>query len=342
MKYTRRDLSRLAAGWPDGLRAVLVYGPDAGHVGETAEEIARGVVDDLSDPFRATELAAGTLRDDPAALLDAAAALSLTGGSRLVRARGATDALAPRFADLAAAPAVEAATVVEAGPLNPRSALRVLFERASNMAALACYGDSGEGLEAFARRTLEELGARPDREAVAFLAERLGGDRRMTRSELEKLATMAGPGGAIGVADAALAIGDSGALALDDIAFAAAGGDAAGLERGLARAWADGEAPVRVLRAAAGHFQRLHRTAVETAAGAALPDAMKALRPPVFFARRNAFAAQARAWTPPRLEAGLARLAEAERLCKSTGRPDRAVCGQTLIGLCLSASRRRR
>src|SRR2546423_1790242 len=79
---------------PD-VRAVLLYGPDAGLVRERAESIARTVCPDLHDPFRVADLAAAVLVADPARLVDEAAQISLMGGRRVVRVREAGDALAP-------------------------------------------------------------------------------------------------------------------------------------------------------------------------------------------------------------------------------------------------------
>ena len=80
------------------IRSVLLYGPDEGLVRERAEAVARSVCPDLRDPFRVADLTAGVLAADPARLADEAAQLSLTGGRRVVRVRGAGDALAKLFA----------------------------------------------------------------------------------------------------------------------------------------------------------------------------------------------------------------------------------------------------
>jgi len=342
MKFQQRDLPKLLSNRPKGLRGVLVYGPDAGHVDETATAICKSVVEDISDPFRTVALTGEALRQDPAALMDAATAMSLTGGDRLVRVRGASDGTAPRFQDLADAEAIEAFVVVEADSLDTRSKLRRLFESDDGLAALACYGDEGAGLAAFIRKTLGELQVTAAPDALDFLAENLGGDRRQTRGELEKLALLVGPGGTAGLEDVLSSIGDSGALAMDDIAYAVGDGDAAALDKALRRARADGESPVRIIRTTMSHFQRLHQAASAIAAGTGPDAAIGALRPPIFRNRRGRFEAQLRGWSPARLEHCLDRLFEAEYRCKSTGLPDEAVCAQSLIGICLARGSRGR
>jgi DNA polymerase-3 subunit delta len=342
MKLQQRDLQGLLAKRPADLRGVLVYGPDSGHVSETADLIAKSVIDDPADPFGSTTLTGDAMRQDPAALMDAATALSLTGGNRLVRVRGVTEIHTSNFETLAAADAVEALVVVEADALAGGSKLRKLFETETNLAALPCYGDDGAGLTSFIKQTLAASSVRIQADALERLAANLGGDRRQTRSELEKLALLAGQGGELTLDDVAGSIGDSGSLAMDDIAFAAADGDNLGLDRALSRARSDGENSVRILRAAIGHFQRLYQAASAMEAGASPDQAMKVLRPPVFWSRRGKFEAQLSAWSSARIEQCLDRLLEAECRCKSTGMPDEAVCAQALIGVCLARRPMRR
>jgi DNA polymerase III subunit delta len=342
MKLQQRDLQRILSGKSTRLRAILVYGPDNGHVGETADAIAANAVEDLSDPFASVTLTGDQIRKDPAALMDAATALSLTGRARLVRVRGATEALTPRFQDLIDADVVEALVVVEADSLDTRSKLRKLFEASQKLGALACYGDDGPGLIAFVKKTLQERDVRIHPDALERLVANLGGDRRQTRSELDKLALMVGPGGEVNLDDVVHAIGDSGSLALDDIAFAAADGDGASLDRAMTRARADGENAVRILRSAISHFQRLHQAICLTESGTSPDQAIGGLRPPVFRNRRISFEAQLNAWSASRVEQCLDRLLEAEYRCKSTGMPDTAVCAQALIGVCLSRRPARR
>ena len=75
---------------PDpAIRAILLYGPDAGLVRERADVLARSVCADLADPFRIADLNGAVLAADPARLADEAAQLSLIGGRRVVRVRAA-------------------------------------------------------------------------------------------------------------------------------------------------------------------------------------------------------------------------------------------------------------
>ena len=76
---------------PKKLTAALVFGPDQGLVRERADALAKTVVPDLNDPFRVAEIEKRRAGTDPARLFDEAAAISMIGGRRVVRVRGASN-----------------------------------------------------------------------------------------------------------------------------------------------------------------------------------------------------------------------------------------------------------
>jgi DNA polymerase-3 subunit delta len=323
--------------------AVLLYGPDSGLVRERAERLAKSLIGEASDPFRLVELSASAVNADPARVSDEAAAIPFTGGPRVVRVRGAGDTVFPALEGFLDHPPPggggAALVLVEAGDLGPRSPLRRLFEGAGNAAAVPCYSDEGAALARFITKALSDQRVKLAREALDYLVANLGGDRMVTRQELGKLALYAGDGGEIGIEDAMLSVGDSSALTLDDVAFAACGGDVAALEKGLERVFLEGVAPVRVLRAVARHLQRLHLVAARRAAGDRAEDAMAALRPPVFFKSKPAFRAQIALWPPARAAEALSLVTHAEIDAKRTGMPAELLCRHALMTVAERAAR---
>jgi DNA polymerase-3 subunit delta len=206
-----------------------------------------------------------------------------------------------------------------------------LFEGAGAGAAVACYRDEGRGLRDLIARTLEGDGLTVAPDALGYLSAHLGGDRQVTRRELEKLSLYVAGSGRIELDDVLASIGDSAELTLDDVAYAVGGGDPAGLDRALQRAFREGTNPVAPLRAVARHFLRLHQVACLAADGMALEDAIKRLRPPVFWKLSRRFKGQAGAWSARRLAWALERLIDAEAACKQTGAPGEALASNALL-----------
>lgn len=343
MKIAPREIERFLRAPDAGVRLVLVYGPDHGLVRERAGLLVKAVAGDAGDPFRVAELPAAEVKADGARLTDEAAALALTGGRRAVRIRDGDDGLAARIKAFLDDADGDSLVVLEAGDLPARSALRKAVEAAPKAAALPCYRDDERSLPALIESTLRERGLSAAPEAVAYLAARLGGDRQLTRAELEKLALYMGEDGRrVEVEDAQLCVGDSAAVTLDDLAFAVGGGDVAAMERALTRGFQEGANPISALRAVARHLQRLHLVAGLAAGGVAFERAVKQLRPPVFWKLTARFEAQARAWSPQALGRALDRLLAAEMACKRTGAPAELLCARALTEIAARAPAARR
>ena len=323
---------------PDpGTRAILFYGPDEGLVRERATTIARSVCPDLTDPFRVADLGAAVLAADPARLADEAAQLSLTGGRRVVRVRGGSDTLAKLFGEFLQSGVGEAFVVVEGGELPARSVLRRAFEEAPQAAAIGCYPDTGRDLAGLIRETFAAQRITVSRDAGLFLVEHLGGDRLLTRAELEKLTLYAGEGGRIELEDARLCISDTAALELDDAVMAAAEGDAERVERVLSRVLQEGESPVSIVRALLRHLHRLHAMSARIAAGASLDETLRTARPPIFFKQEDSYRRQLGLWNEARLRPLLGQIGRAELNMKTTGIPAETICREAMMGVAQQA-----
>lgn len=315
MKLDRRAGERFLKEPDRRIAAILIHGPDEGLVQERLRAIETAILgpEGRNDPFRHVEISAEAARGDPARLVDEAKAIAMLGGRRVIRLIGAGDPLAGQLADyLDAIPDSDQALLVLAGGELPgRSALKTLFESRANAAAIACYRDETEDLGPLILAHLRAAGLTASRDALDYLAAHLGGDRGVTRSELDKLALYMGEAKKIELADARAAIGDSAAIDLDDLIFALAEGDRAGLDQAIARNLREMPA-IAISRALARHFLRLHQIAGRLAEGEALETALAGLRPPLFWKTKARFAAQARTWSPGAIGNALEKLAAIE------------------------------
>lgn len=318
-------------------RVVLVYGPDEGLVRERVKRLMQTVVDDLGDPFRVAELTGAQLKGDPALLADEAAAQALTGGRRVVRVRDADDAVAKAVGSFLSSPAGEALVVLQGGDLAARSSLRKACESATNAAAVPCYLDTDMAVETLVRDQLAKYQLAVERDAMDFLAAHLGGDRAVTRQEIDKLITYMGVPGTVTLDDVMACIGDVSAMSMDDLVFALADGDATTSQRLLDRLIAEGTSAIPILRAVSRHFVRLHLAAGALAQRHGVEQALGLLKPPVFFKVRDRFVAQLRTWPPHKAGAALDILLAAEMDCKSTGMPEAEICSRAFLQIARAA-----
>jgi DNA polymerase-3 subunit delta len=334
------EADRYAASPPKGLMVALVYGPDAGLVQERAEKLLKSVVPDLTDAFNVADLSETTLLADPARLADEVAAISMMGGRRVVRVRGAGNDLADLFESFLDDPKGDALLVIEAGDLAKTSALRKLFDGHKTAAALQCYPDSLRDLGDVVRDSLRAEGLSIAPDALEEAVSRLGSDRGVTRREIEKLQLYMHGQKQVALEDIRAVMGDEAEARSESACDAAAGGDLARLDRELERLWASDTQPAQVIRSAMGHFQKLVQARESTARGESLDLVIKRLRPPVHFSRSTAFKAQAQRWNTDKLGEALDMLLEAEVLTRTTGVPSEAVAGRALMNIAAMAKGR--
>ena len=332
---------------PD-IAAVLVYGPDSGLVRERAAMLARRIVDDLNDPFNAIELTDGDLRDEPGRLADEIAALSFSGGERVVRLRTVGEASAKPTDTLIkgldnGAVKANGLVVIEGGDLSPRSGLRKMFEKAKRAAALPCYSDAPTDVRDLAREMARTEDLRFDEDALDMLVATLGDDHGLTRSEIDKLilfkglkSVRAGPG-TITVEDVRASTVDGPGQALEEATAAAVDGAPAALSAALFKAEAAGASPIGLLRALQRQVSRVRTAKMHMESGESAASAMKKLRPPVFFGEQRAFENRLRKWPLRRLDLAARMLIDAELDAKATAAPQREIIERTALKLSMMA-----
>jgi len=334
------EADRYVASPPKGLTLALVYGPDAGLVQERAEKLLKSVVPDLTDAFNVADLSESTLLADPARLADEAAAISMMGGRRVVRVRGAGTDLADLLESFADDPRGDALVVIEAGDLAKTSALRKIFDAHKTAVAVQCYPDSVRDLGDVVRDALRAEGLSIAPDALEDAVSRLGSDRGVTRREIEKLLLYMHGKKQVTLEDVRAVMGDEAEARSESACDAAAGGDLVKLDRELERLWVSDVAPAQVLRSAMGHFQRLVQVRESANRGETIDNVMKRLRPPVHFSRSQAFKNQAQRWNTDKLGDALDMLLDAESLTRTTGVPAEAVTGRVLMNIAAMAKGR--
>lgn len=325
---------------PKALVAALIFGPDQGLVRERAEKLAGTVVSDLRDPFRVAELDEAALSVDKARLADEAAAISMMGGRRVVRVRGAGNAVASVFDIFLENPKGDALVIVEAGDLAKSSSLRKAFEGAGNAAAIQCYSDNAQSISHVLRDALKAEGLTIGAEALDDAVARLGVDRGITRRETEKLVLYMHGKKHVEFADVRAVMGDEAEVRTDEICDAAGEGDLPRLDVALERLWSEDAAPAAILRPALSHFQRLLQVKAGSLAGESVDAAMKRGWPQIHFTRTTSFKAQLSRWSEETLQDACDLLFETEALTRTTAIPAEVVTSRALFTIAAMVRRR--
>ncbi len=337
MKLNYRQIEPFISNPDPAARVILIYGPDTGLVKERGAVIGKTVVADLNDPFNVAVLTSEQLTEDPARLNDEANAISMMGGDRLIRVDGASDKISTIVKSYLENPSDQSLVLLIAGELGPRSSLRLLCEKAKNAAAIPCYVEDEKDLSRLIRHILQDAGKAVDLDAVQWLAANISGDRAKVRSELEKLITYKGDEKTpISLDDVIAACGAAGVQSIDGLVYSVAGRKSAEALKAYSTLIAEGVPIIAILRALQNHFRRLHYVKSGVSAGKSIDEAMKGLRPPVFFKVKNAFISQVNSRSLSSLDHILIRLSDLEAQCKTTGMPTEILCSQAILSISTS------
>ena len=307
-------LSFLAKPDP-ALRAILLYGSDAGSVSERAQKLAAMFAARENPPGEIVRLDDADLDGDPDRLSIELLTMPMFGGSKIVRTSQGRRVTAATLKSLLSEP-LPGVLIVEAGNLRPDEGLRGLFEKSASAAAIGCYADEGASLAALIAEVLGAAGLKITTEAREELAHRLGADRALSRSELEKLCLYAAGAGTVEIDHVETIVGDASELAIDRVLNSAAMGDAQAALAECDRALASGESAQLIILMAQRHFQRLQRTRAGVEAGRPLDEMLRQMRPPIHFKQRAGFERQCRLWPSAQLGQALARIGAAAKAAR--------------------------
>lgn len=292
----------------DTIKAVLIYGPDAGQADEYCDAAVAELGIERDNLFA---LDADEMRDKQDALFAECCSPSMFGGRKMAIVANAGDSAANDIEELIAQPGLCATIIVTAGDLRSGGKLRTLFENGEDVAALACYTDDARTLATLIRNELESAGIRqitPD--AMSYMTSHMGGDRAITRGFLRKIALYVDDKKIVELEDVEKCLPDTGAADLDDYMYSLTAGyvpqTMVALDR-LLYAGLDSNALLRMLNV---HFKRLLSAVVDGQ-----------LPPHLFWKVKDKFDHARKVWPATEIIRVLERLTELEKQFRTTGMP---------------------
>lgn len=330
----RADVQRALARWDGTQRLLLFHGKGEGESAELAREALKTLADP-ADPMAVTHFSNEELRADPGKLADEAASVSMFGGRRVIRVEGASDYATPAVKLLLDAVAAGNAVVMLAGDLSRTSSLRALADQSPLALAVLSYEPDARSMASLLADRAREQGLRVEQAAARRLIALSDNDPRILAAELEKFAIFLGASPetpkTLDNFHLALLGADSAEEDMNALVLAVVTGDRRAAERQL-RLLA-GTSSIPALRALSRKLMQLAEARSAVDSGANPQNAVKALRPPVFWKEADAFAAALPHWPMRRIRAAQAAMLEGERAIKTAGGPGEPAGWQSIVRL---------
>jgi DNA polymerase-3 subunit delta len=341
VKANAGDIARALDAPPDTIRLFLLYGPDESGSNALAARLAKA----MGEGADRTDFAGDQLAKDPAALPDAAAAISLFGDKSWVRIGPAGEEVLPAVEALLEAPGAGNPVVLIAGALKKTSKLltRCLDDRA--VLCFASYPPEERDAIQIVVSMARERGLKMDSSIARRIVDLTGADRALMTGEVEKLALYhdAAPDAPAAATHEALdalssEVADQDAPALAGLALA---GDVDRLVSEMSRFRHLGGSLAGVLRIA---LMKAHNVAEVRGAmdrGMQAANAMKVGGRPLFRQEAEEMGRLVRRWNSETIGRGIIRLAAAERASRTAGAIGETLIAQELLAIARQAARSR-
>jgi len=322
---------------PDpNIRFYLFHGYDLAQSRAQAERLLKGLVAEKA------ELAAGSLKGDPAALADEAGAIGLFDGKRALWIEPAGEEVTDAVEALLQAAAAESPTIAVAGALRKASKLLQLAEGHP----LALAHQSFELSERDAERLVDELAAQEGLRLAAGVAAQIAatanGERGIITQELAKLALYLGAtpeAPALLDPEALEAVGAGGEGEWIHVGDLALSGEAGRAADELSRA--TGLEPIALVRAIQRRLQMLAPLRAKVEEGRRPSDVVTSAGKSVFFKEKDLVTKLLSMWDSLALARVSERLGSLERqLMRADAAPDVSAIGEELVTIARAARRR--
>jgi DNA polymerase III subunit delta len=338
VKATKQSIARAVDQPNSQVRFYLFHGPD--------EAQSRALGARLVQALGASKfvLASGTVKSDPAALTDEAAAMSLFGGARAIWIEPAGEDIAAGIEALMESASTESPVIAIAGTLRKTSVLLKLAEASQQAVAFASYVPEGQDAQRMVVDVGRSFGLKISVSVAARIADAAANDQALVSQELQKFALYldASPHSpkeldheAVDAVGTDTAEGD--VLRLADLALS---GDVQALADELARLPAGGSEGIPVVRSLQRRLSMLAPARARVERGESPDAVMTSLGKSLFWKDKALVAQLLGQWDAERLAKIADRAGRLERGLIFSSAPQQETLGEELLAIAREARRR--
>lgn len=297
--------------------AALFYGPDKGLISHCLKTLSKELgLEARSIPYKEAQSQGLDI------LLNNA---TLFGGRELIAITDMPTSLDAGFKKLILGGTHHIPLLV-ADELAPSSGLRKLFELEETLASVSCYPDDENNIRRLITNAVTKEGKTIEPEAMRYLTYHLSGDRYLIINELEKLLLYAHDQQMISLDDVRQCISVGITSSPDVLCTSFANGRARSYFAESAKLLGENVSIVWIIRALIRYYINLYIVANLRGGGSSLEEAMRSLKPPIFFKYVDDFKAASAKHNKAKVLGVIGLLQKAEVESKSPGASAEGIC----------------
>lgn len=310
---------------------MILFGSNEGTIAIWQKKCAEAVCCDVQDAFRYAQLEMEKISKDGREVYAEFYAQSLMGGRRAVVVKNGDNNLAAVLKNMIPETTSDNLLIISSSSLNTKSSLITWAKDRDDVIIVGCYEDREGDINSSVGAMLRERSLIADVATLQVLCLRLSPDRKINQGEIDKLATYLGTRKEITMADVLAVISDVAGASFEDLCYYTADGEVMKACRMFDRLVKEGEDAGMLIRQIAYHFMKLLGCAAQAESGKTIDEALRSIRPPLMFYRKDSFTKQLRMWNKERLLGALSMLYDCERDCRTTNLPAEQMASYTIM-----------
>ncbi len=316
-----------------GFLPFLIYGPNEGLIRDHIKKIKS---DHLSDvDFEEVSITAKNLDLNPDILQTSANSISMFNSYKLIILELLKDKNVPDLEDVVNSAPANTMLIVKADNLKKTSKLRKLFESNAQCYALACYEDDAKSMMRFIDNFMNENNISVDRDVKNYLMQTLSTDRMISFNELQKINLFyANADTTPNLEEIKNLLNDTSLNNLQKMNESVMYGNTTKSSSIISKLLSEGNNPISILRSLINYLKRLQKVKVEMKKGSNFDNAIKFLRPPLFWKDKDNFQQHCHLWPLNKIENNLSKLLDAEIDCKTNSKLSSILCERSILTIC--------
>ena len=316
-----------------GFLPILIYGPNEGLIRDHIGKIKSDYLSDID--FEEVSITGKSLDLNPDTLATSANSISMFNSYKLIILESLKDKNMSELESVIGSAPTQTMLIVKADNLKKTSKLRKLFENNAQCYALACYEDDAKSMMRLIDNFMKENNISIDRDIKNYLMQTLSTDRMISFNELQKISLFyANDDTAPNLEEIKNLLNDASSNNLQKMNESVMYGNTAKSSNILSKLLSEGSNPISILRSLINYLKRVQKVKVEMKKGSNFDNAIKFLRPPLFWKDKDNFQQHCVRWPLSKIERNLSQLLDTEIDCKTNSKLSGILCERSILTIC--------
>ena len=316
-----------------GFLPFLIYGPNEGLIRDHIGKIKNDYLSNVD--FEEVSITGKSLDLNPDILETSANSISMFNSYKLIILESLKDKNMSELENVIVSAPTQTMLIVKADNLKKTSKLRKLFESNAQCYALACYEDDAKSMMRLIDNFMKENNISVDRDIKNYLMQTLSTDRMISFNELQKISLFyANEDTTPNLEEIKNLLNDASSNNLQKMNESVMYGNSIKSSNILSKLLSEGSNPISILRSLINYLKRVQKVKVEMKKGSNFDNAIKFLRPPLFWKDKDNFQQHCVRWPLNKIVRNLSQLLDAEIDCKTNSKLSNILCERSILTIC--------